>query len=106
MKPCRSCDGKGSFTGIVCPPGRVLTISCPTCAGTGQVEPEQDEWVRVGMLLYQQRIRRQLSLEQGARRLGVAPSVLTDMEHGQVEPAFSGEQLWEAYARGLDERRT
>lgn len=83
-RPCRSCNGKGSFTGIVCPPGRVRTVECPTCRGTGEVEPEQDEWVRVGMLMLQQRVRRQISLEDAARLLGVTPALLGDMEHGRV----------------------
>jgi transcriptional regulator with XRE-family HTH domain len=60
---------------------------CYDCNGSGQVADERVIWARDGELLRACRERRDLSLREAARWVGVPASEWSAAEHGRVDPS-------------------
>ena len=50
-------------------------------------QPTDPDWLRQGTAMRRARIARGESLADAARRLGVPPRLLGDIEHGRADPA-------------------
>lgn len=61
-------------------------INCMRCEGLGEVDDRQAEWMPAGQMHREARIKRQESLLECARRLGIAPVELSAMERGTSDP--------------------
>lgn len=87
-RKCPYCGGSGGSVGIGCGPGgcRIVSLKCAMCEG-GQVPadkyPRMAASIVRGEELRADRIRRDLSLREEARRLGIKPSDLSHVEHGR-----------------------
>lgn len=89
MIECPSCRGAKKVGGIGCGPGgcKPLVLDCSTCGGVGQITEERVEWMATGKRLREERLARDLGLRAEAERLGIKPSMLSDYEHGRLNPA-------------------
>lgn len=61
-------------------------VKCSRCQGTGEVSGEMVGWIKRGRALRDDRLSRGLTLRAEAARRGLAPSELSAMEMGRVEP--------------------
>ena len=86
---CPTCRGVRTVGGVGCGPGgcRPLLLKCSTCRGTGTITAERADWINAGERLRADRLTRDFSLREEATRLGVRASVLSDYEHGHLNPA-------------------
>jgi|GEM_PF-2266230 len=85
---CPECHGNSTSTAIVCGTQGCRTVSrkCPVCQGRGHVSEERARlWIR-GQMLRKDRLMRQETLRQAARRMGITEVELSKMERGIVEP--------------------
>lgn len=92
---CGHCRGEGRYTVAfatradgICGPA---VIGCPDCHGTGKVDARTPEWREAGKRLREARLAADRSLGEEARRRGMRPSELSDMEMGRVEPKPDGD---------------
>ena len=87
---CPTCEGRPrQGIGLACGPRigcQPIMTTCRDCGGTGEVSGERAEWMRVGRAMADERQARDLSLREEARRRGMKPSVLSDMEFGRIKP--------------------
>ncbi len=90
MAKCPACDGQPRRgVGLACGPRvgcQPIVTTCDACAGSGTVTAERAEWMRIGQRMSADRQARDLSLREEARRRGMKPSVLSDMEFGRIRP--------------------
>ncbi len=92
MPICPDCDGQKQFTGFVCRygpnggRGSVETYNCHTCNGVGTITPEHATRIDAGKKLRAERLSRDESLMEAAKRMGIRPSELSAIEHGKVTP--------------------
>jgi len=90
MAECPDCRGDGTFTALVrttrgCQ--REL-IRCGRCKGSGQIDSQQEEWIRIGGTHRTWRVAQHESIGECARRLGITGAELSDMEHGRADPTM------------------
>ena len=74
MIPCPSCNGSGKINGLarmVSGPCRAVTMNCFDCKGAGQITEEQRGWKVLGDVLRADRLSRDRSLGEEARRRGI-----------------------------------
>ena len=64
-------------------------IPCHTCNDAGTITEEHAARIAVGKKLRAERIARDESVMEAAKRIGVRPSELSDIEHGRP-PRGSG----------------
>jgi hypothetical protein len=89
LQTCDECDGAGQVRGsrIACGPGCSVTVNgllvCSACRGTGQVNAA---WRAKGRALRAARQARDLGLRECAQRLQVSAPVMSDAEHGRIDP--------------------
>lgn len=83
---CPDCKGTGKLVGIGCPGFKVVELPCMMCDCTGQVTEEQAQWIAAGRKMHELRVSRGMSLREAAKRRGILPSILSDMERGIVKP--------------------
>ena len=83
---CPSCKGEKVLTGYACPGFKPYTRACDRCAGTGEVSDLAMDWIRRGEEMRRERIARDMSIREEARRRGIGAAELSDMEMGRVEP--------------------
>ncbi len=81
---CPSCDGKGYNVGYACPGFRLVRLDCQVCDG-GNLAAEGDQRLKKGQAMRDDRIARDMSLREEAKRLGISPVELSRIEHG-VKP--------------------
>jgi hypothetical protein len=86
MIVCPECKGAGETTGMGCPGFRPVKIPCFLCKGEKQISEERLQWIATGEAMRQDRRKRGVSLREEAKRLGIGPSDLTDMEFGVKKP--------------------
>ena len=87
--PCPECPRNGIQ--ITCGPGtsqirQIGPADCRVCAGTGVITQEKKRWLDIGGGMRNNRLARNLSGREEARRRGMSPVVLNDMEHGKISP--------------------
>lgn len=85
VEACPQCKGRGAGEGFItkadgCSYG---AIKCSLCEGTGEVSWLRLERLRVGELLRQERLSRDKSGREEAKRIGVDVIVLNHLEHGR-----------------------
>lgn len=83
MKPCPFCAGAGKIRGFGCPGFRHVEIDCVECFGSGEVPASREEAITEGERRRQDRIAREVSLRDEAKRLGISPAELSDIEAGR-----------------------
>ena len=87
---CPDCEGRKSFGVIICgrPLGGCNTgfLACSLCKGTGEIPESQLSWVARGEAMRNDRLSRDMSGREEAKRLGISAAELSDMEMGRVEP--------------------
>ena len=83
--PCPHCDGTGRSRGLAmvhfadgC---RIRRTACMTCKGWGTVPSDYAERERAAEALRLDRIGRNMSLREEAKRIGITPRDLSDREH-------------------------
>lgn len=81
VSACGYCGGKGK-TFYICSNS---WIPCAGCKGDG-VERRRPEWIEGGQRAREKRVAEGRSLGDEARRLGVRPVDVSDMEHGRRGP--------------------
>lgn len=92
---CPGCNGAKTFTGFVCRHkadggyGSVETYNCHTCDGRGEITQEHHERIMVGRQMRDERIARDESLMEAAKRMGIKTSELSAIEHGKISAADS-----------------
>lgn len=59
---------------------------CSTCTGLGKLTPERMAWWKRGNAHRLGRLERMESLAECARRLGITPSELSQIERGAMDP--------------------
>jgi DnaJ-class molecular chaperone len=85
---CPSCHGQPiQSMALACGRGvsRASMSECRTCAGTGEVTTEHASRIADGECRRQGRIERGLSLAEEAKRLGMMPQELSDIEFGRAK---------------------
>lgn len=82
---CPDCDGKKQVFQIACGPSgsRAGWVDCDRCGGTGEITAEQAGRIAAGRARRQERIARDVSLMEEAKRLGMRPSELSAIERGK-----------------------
>lgn len=85
MIQCPACAGEGFFGGFVA--GWEVPLQCGQCQGSGQIPEAQADWFPRGRSHAMERVARDESQMECARRLGVTPREVNDMEHGRTDPA-------------------
>jgi hypothetical protein len=85
MKICPFCNGAKVIAGIGCGKDgcRVMEVACFDCKGTGQMTEEQLERVAEGRRRQRDRMSRDMTLREEAKRLGISARELSDIEHGR-----------------------
>lgn len=92
---CPSCNGaKGSEGFLICDTRKSSAewksgpqwFPCTLCRGEGTITDEQEQWRLRGLAMRAARLAADRSLTEEAKRRGMKVSMLSDMEHGRVEP--------------------
>lgn len=65
-------------------------IACLRCKGTGAIPWEQLAWIEAGRKRRSERVARDVSLMEEAKRLGITSAQLSAIETGRVAPEVSG----------------
>lgn len=83
---CPSCDGTGTIFALVDGPiyRGSKTINCHRCAGVGRITRAQMDAIESGKRIRENRLARNVSMGEEARRLGVSVSEYSAIEHGRV----------------------
>ena len=95
--PCPDCDGTGRSRGISlvhmangrCEPMR---MPCRTCNGWGDVPADYPERLAAAEALRRDRIGRDMSLREEAKRLGISAHELSDREHVRDSRPMRGDE--------------
>ena len=83
---CPRCKGQRGGPAFVMRRGSGCSleqIDCTACGGTGEVSEDHAAMMAEGQRRMRDRIARDVSLRDEAKRLGVRPVDLSDMEHGR-----------------------
>lgn len=86
---CTSCDGFGKHFSrpiIVKGKTKIIEMQCDLCNGTGKIEDEKIDWIIKGEELKKYRLRKNFSIREAARVLGMDASNLSKMERGVIKP--------------------
>lgn len=90
---CPCCDGRGSNAGFICYADGSGTrsqydeaITCDLCKGVGKIAKQIAQWLEIGRAHYLNRVARDESVMECAKRLGLRPSQVSAMEHGRADP--------------------
>lgn len=87
---CPMCKGEKGGQGHVnyggARPCEFKWIACMRCKGTGAVPDEQGPWIEAGMKRRAERLARDMSLWEEAKRLGISAAQLSAIEHGMRNP--------------------
>jgi hypothetical protein len=85
MVVCPGCDGAKAGFAIVCSADRCRSgmRACDFCKGEGQVSSEAAELWREGSAMRDARVKEGRSQLQEAKRLGISPVDLNDIEFGR-----------------------
>ena len=84
---CANCDGTGKVFGFLkyrdngCTAGQ---LPCSQCRGSGELSDEQRSRIEDGRRRRDDRVARGLNLRDEARRLGITPAELSDIEWGRA----------------------
>lgn len=81
---CPHCGGRGSNFSIACGPRKCTPnyLRCSTCQGSGSITPERQEKIKAGEAMRKDRIKRNQTQREEAKRLGVDVVVYSRMERG------------------------
>lgn len=89
MTTCPSCSGRRTVTAMVDGYrdgkrfGEMRELACLTCGGKGSITTFHAEQIAEGKRRRDDRVARGMSLREEAKRLGIDPSELNDIEHGR-----------------------
>jgi hypothetical protein len=87
--PCPRCKGSGTIGAFLDGSSGGWydpALQCLLCKGLGAIDPQQQEWLRVGGTHRTWRVAQFESILECATRLGVTPAELSAMEHGRANP--------------------
>lgn len=87
--PCQFCRGKGKTGPVHINRGNAPhewreSMDCHHCAGTGRWTPERHARWEAGQAMRAERIARDESLREAAKRLGISPARLSAIETGRA----------------------
>lgn len=87
---CPHCGGRGANQGIACGPGtcQMKAFTCSTCKGAGVITEYRQAKITEGEALRQDRIKRNQTQREEAKRLGLDVVTYSQMERG----IYDGEQ--------------
>lgn len=87
---CPRCTGDGGYHALVTRAAGCMEeyFQCHLCNGAGCISDEVAEWLRIGAAHRNNRVERDESLRECAKRLGVSPALLSAMETGRQRPRF------------------
>lgn len=87
---CPVCEGQKGGPGHVnyggARPCEFKWIDCFRCKGTGAIPDEQAAWIEEGKKRRADRVSRDVSLREEAKRLGISSAELSAIEHGMRAP--------------------
>lgn len=83
---CPDCSGAGRQEAIACPGGRLVVMRCQYCNATGAITEVQIEWRTAGQAHRTERISRDESMHECAKRLGIKASIVSSFERGYISP--------------------
>lgn len=92
---CPRCDGAGKTFGMACPGFVPVEMECLVCHGAGAVSQETVEQVAEGRAIAKRRISKDLSLRELAKKLGVRPTRMSEIERGLKAPTAAERDLIE-----------
>jgi len=83
---CPVCKGKKKSSGIGCGSQgcRPMEMDCFQCKGTGEITQEMIKWIAMGKKIREQRLNRNISSREEAKRLNILPSAYSDIEIGRT----------------------
>ena len=83
---CPSCDGAGTIFALVDGPSYrgPKTLTCHRCAGSGRITQAQMDAIESGRRIRENRLERNVSMGEEARRLGMSVSEYSAIEHGRI----------------------
>ena len=87
---CPTCGGQQTIEALVNRGSKgcaMEAIRCYRCKGTGEVPDVAEEWQRIGEFLRGDRLRRDRSQREEAKRLGLDVTLIGKMEAGVINPA-------------------
>lgn len=86
MKTCLTCKGDKEYRTI----DTLFRVQkCPDCNGAGEIDDARYYRIQQGAELRRARMERDESMREMAKRIGVNPATLSDMEAGRTEPDFT-----------------
>lgn len=90
MTKCPRCTGDGGYHAFVHRADGCSEeyLTCDLCRGDGKISDEVVGWLKEGSDHRNERVARDESLRECARRLGVSPALISAMETGRQRPRF------------------
>ena len=84
---CPHCGGRGANQGIACGPDRCVmrTLACSTCKGAGVITPYRQAKIEAGETMRKDRIARDMTQREEAKRRGLNVVVYSQMERGTYD---------------------
>ena len=91
MDRCETCRGTGKVGPVHINRGEqphewVETMPCDVCKGSGEVTAEHARRIALGRIARSERLSRDESLREAAKRLGISPAELSRIERGEHQP--------------------
>lgn len=78
---CPECEGKGFHVALACPGARIVHLPCRVC-DNGEITQDDLDRIKAGRDKREDRIRRDMSLREEAKRIGISPVELSVIERG------------------------
>ena len=104
---CPMCSGERVIRGYGCPGFKLMELQCPQCHGIGELTETQKRWITEGEKRLNIREHFNKSLREYAKELKIPASMLSDIEHGRIDPETPLNKLQElarAQAQGATPR--
>jgi len=87
---CPHCGGRGANQGLACGSSgcQMRTLTCSTCKGAGVISEYRQAQIEKGEAMRRDRISRDMTQREEAKRLGLNVVIYSQMERG----VYDGEQ--------------
>ena len=83
--PCHVCSGTGITLSIACPGFKISELPCEMCDSTGSLTPERQAAIQRGAAVRDDRLARNMTLREEAKRLDINAVKLSKRERGLEE---------------------